>query len=326
MNDVAVFAPSPVLTVTVEDHPDGADIHLHAGGQGIWQARMLRALGTSVTMCAVFSGESGRVLHHLLDDEGFHVLAVHRDGRGGAYVHDRRGGVRIKIAETAGEPLSRHELDKLYGLTLRAGLDAGTTILSGPAGLNILSPDVYRRLAADLRTAGRRVIADLSGERLTAALKGGVTVVKVSDEELLADNRVPDTSEEQLIAAMHRLQREGAENVIVSRAGEYALLLAEDEVSEVHMPKLQIADTTGAGDSMTAGVAATLAGGGTIEEAVALGAAAGALNVTRHGLGTGEAEAIYKLRELVRIHPAETDSTGLTRLSPADLARRVREE
>ena len=92
------------------------------------------------------------------------------------------------------------------------------------------------------------------------------------------------------------------------------------------MPKMQTADTSGAGDSLTAGIAATLARGGTIEEAVALGAAAGALNVTRHGLGTGEAETVHKLRELVSIHPLESEQSGAARLSPAELARKTREQ
>lgn len=323
MHEVVVFAPSPVLTVTVEDHRGGADIHLHAGGQGVWQARMLLALGASVTMCSVFSGETGRVLRHLLDDEGIHVLAVERTGRGGAYVHDRRGGERIRIAETGGEPLSRHDLDTLYGLTLRAGVGAGTIVLSGPASDEAVPADVYRRLAADLRAAGGRVIADLAGARLTAALSGGVTVVKVSDEELLADGRVTGTSRDELIAAMYRLRTEGAANVIISRAEQPLLLLADGIVNEVQLPTLQITDTSGAGDSLTAGVAATLAAGGTIEEAVAMGAAAGALNVTRHGLGTGEAETVRTLRRLVRMHPVVPVQS--TRLSPDELARRVRE-
>ena len=318
-----MFAPSPVLTVTVEDHRGGADIHLHAGGQGVWQARMLLALGASVTMCSVFSGETGRVMRHLLDDEGIRVLAVERTGRGGAYVHDRRGGERIRIAETGGEPLSRHDLDTLYGMTLRAGLEAGTIILSGPASDEAVPADVYRRLAADLRAAGGRVIADLAGPRLTAALRGGVTVVKVSDQELLADGRVTDTSRDELIAAMYRLRGEGAGNVIITRAEQPLLLLADGVVNEVQLPTLQITDTSGAGDSLTAGVAATLASGGTIEEAVAMGAAAGALNVTRHGLGTGEAETVRTLRQLVRMHPVVPVQS--TRLSPEELARRVAE-
>ena len=42
---VVIFAPLPVLTVTVEDRSGEADIHVHAGGQGVWQSRMVSSLG-----------------------------------------------------------------------------------------------------------------------------------------------------------------------------------------------------------------------------------------------------------------------------------------
>ena len=58
---IAVFAPSVWLTVTVEQNVQGDDdIHLHAGGQGIWIARMLRQLGQEPVVCAPVGGESGR--------------------------------------------------------------------------------------------------------------------------------------------------------------------------------------------------------------------------------------------------------------------------
>lgn len=325
MGNVVVFAPSPVLTVTIEGHA-GIDVHVHAGGQGVWQARMLLALGTSVTMCSVLAGETGVVLRHLIEDEGIRMEALTGTGHNGAYIHDRRGGKRISIAETAGAPLSRHELDALYGSTLRAGMDAGTVILSGPVGEDTVPPDVYRRLASDLGTAGCRVIADLAGERLTAALAGGLSVIKVSHEELIADGRAATSQSADLVAAMHRLGAEGAASIIVTRGEHPSLLLADSEVSEVRMPALETVDSRGAGDSLTAGVAATLASGGTIKDAAALGAAAGALNVTRHGLGTGEAETVYKLRELVRIHPLESAALPDEQISPDQLARRVKEK
>jgi 1-phosphofructokinase len=325
MSEVVIFAPSPVLTVTVEDHPDGTDVHLHAGGQGVWQARMLLRLGVKVAMCCVLSGESGRVLRHLLADEGIRVVAVDRSGRGGAYIHDRRGGERVKIVETGGDPITRHDLDELYGQTLREGLDASLVILSGPTANNTLPPDVYRRLAADFRHGGRRVIVDLSGERLSAALAGGVTVAKVSDEELLADGRIQANRTDQVIAAMRRMNEEGAKVVIVSRAHDPLLLLADHSLSEITPPTLEAADSSGAGDSLTAGVAASLATGGSVLEATALGAAAGSLNVTRHGRGTGDAEAIAKLRKLVRVRTVGSEAEPAARLSPAELAMHIAE-
>lgn len=324
MTEVVIFAPSPVMTVTVEDHPDGPEVHLHAGGQGVWQARMLLRLGIEVAMVSVLTGESGRMLRHLLGDEGIRVVAVDRTGRGAAYVHDRREGERVKIVETGGEPISRHDLDELYGLMLREGLSADLVILSGPASEDALPADVYRRLAADLRTGGRRVIVDLAGERLTASLAGGVSLVKVSDEELLADGRIHETDTHHIVAAMKAMHSEGADTVVVTRNSEPLLLLVDEEVLDVRSPTMEVADTSGAGDSLTAGVAASLARGGAVRDAITLGAAAGALNVTRHGLGTGDAETIEKLRELVTVTPySATDPVEI--VTPTGLAAKAHE-
>ena len=248
MSEVVIFAPSPVLTVTVEDHPDGPDVHLHAGGQGVWQARMLLRMGAKVAMCCVLSGESGRMLRHLLDDEGIRVVAVERSGRGGAYIHDRRGGERVRLVEMGGDPITRHDLDELYGITLREGLDAGIVILSGPASDNALPSDVYRRLAADLRRGGRRVIVDLAGDRLTAALAGGVTVVKVSDDELLVDHRISTNTTDHVMTAMRAMNKEGASIVIVSRAHQSLLVLADQQLTR--LPRRPCRSPTPAGPAI----------------------------------------------------------------------------
>lgn len=58
---VVVFAPLPVLTVTVEDRSGADDIHVHAGGQGVWQSRMLSSLGVPVVLCSALGGETGDV-------------------------------------------------------------------------------------------------------------------------------------------------------------------------------------------------------------------------------------------------------------------------
>ncbi|MBO9577638.1 MAG: phosphofructokinase [Microbacteriaceae bacterium] len=311
MTDVTIFAPSPILTVTVEDHPAGDEIHVHAGGQGVWQARMLRRLGSTVTMCCVLSGETGAVLRHLLEDEGVTVDAIERAGRGAAYLHDRRSGERRSVAEEPGEPLGRHDLDELYGRVLRSALDSSVTILSGPADASALPPDTYRRLAADLRAAGTAVAADLAGERLVAAVDGGLRLLKVSDEELLADGllgtgRARSEGDERpevgaVAAAMRALRDRGAQTVIVTRSSEPLLLLDEQGLVEVAPPKLEAADPRGAGDSLFAGTVSGLARGESIRQAVTLGAAAGALNVTRHGLGSGDAEAVERLRRTVAV-------------------------
>ncbi len=304
---VMVFAPAPQLTVTIEQQGDHPELHVHPGGQGVWQARMIRSLGVGVTFCAAVGGEVGRVVEPLLAAEGVTLRLVQRESGTGWYVHDRRGGSREEIAEDPGTTLTRHELDELYGLALAEGLKAGTAVLSGPADPTVVSPEVYRRLASDLRSNGCRVIADLSGDHLEAVLDAGLDLVKVSHEELIAAERAADDSTEALTAALRGLRTDGAEAALVSRAGAGALALLDGTVYEVRMPKLSAADPRGAGDSMSAGTAAVLARGGSLPEAVRTGAAAGALNVTRHGLGTGQVDAIGVLAERVELHPVGTE-------------------
>ncbi len=315
-----VFAPAPLLTVTVEQPSDGVELHLHPGGQGVWQARMIAGLGCRVTLCVCIGGEIGMVLRKLLDEERVGLQVVVAQAGSGWYVHDRRTGQRTEVASHPGAPMDRHDIDELYNLALMEGLRAGVGILSGPAAGRVVPSDAYRRLAADLTANGVRVIADLSGEYLAAALAGGaefggIEFVKVGHEDLLKDGRVPDDSVEALVDAGRRIRVEGARSVLVSRAAEPALLLSGDRVVQVRVPRLQVTEHRGAGDSMTAGVAAVLArgdarggdargdAGGDLGEAVRTGAAAGALNVTRHGLGTGRAEAIHELVTRVRLEP-----------------------
>src|SRR5205807_4849222 len=99
-----VFAPDPLLTVTVEAGGDGDEIHLHAGGQGFWVAQMIANLGVAVSLCGPFGGESGRVVRTLVDQGGITVRAIRTVGSNGAYVHDRRGGERVTVAETPPDP------------------------------------------------------------------------------------------------------------------------------------------------------------------------------------------------------------------------------
>lgn len=299
-----VFTPAPQLTITIEQPADAVELHVHPGGQGIWQARMITSLDVSVTLCACVGGEVGRVLEPLIAAEGVTLRVVPRDtGGSGWYVHDRRDGDRVEIAEDPGQPLTRHELDELYGVALAEGLRADISVLSGPAQPEVVPADIYRRLAADLTNNGARVVADLSGDHLSAVLDGGVSFLKVSHEELLDDGRADDDSDQALVKAMRQLRDEGAESVIVSRADQPSLALLDGEAFVVEMPKLQAADPRGAGDSMTAGVTAVLAKGGDLHDAIRTGAAAGALNVTRHGLGSGRADAIAELIPRVQINP-----------------------
>jgi 1-phosphofructokinase len=303
---VCVFAPAPLLTVTIEQTPDeqhSDEVHLHAGGQGLWIARLVAELGVDVVLCGSFGGETGRVARNLIREEGVDVRGIETSGSNGAYIHDRRSGERVETASMPADALTRHELDELYGIALVEAFDATVTVLGGPSGSPVVPAATYRRLARDVRSHGGTIIADLSGDPLRCALEGGVDVLKVSEEELARDGRVEGAAIDALVDGMRELADHGARDVIVTRAAEPALALVDGDVFTVEPPRLEAADHRGAGDSLTAGVATTLARGGELIEGLRLGAAAGALNVTRRGLATGSRREIERLLPHVSIGP-----------------------
>lgn len=313
---LAVFGPAPILTITVESDSDGAaDIHLHAGGQGVWVARMAASLGAQVSLCCALGGESGRVLRALITAEGVEVEAVHSQVANGAYIHDRRSGERVEVATAPSAELGRHDVDELYGITLTNGLDADVTLLCGVQPERILDADIYRRLAHDLRSNGRTVIADLTGAPLAAALQGGVDILKLNQDELLAEKRAESADLADVLAGMQALNRAGADGVLLSRGRIPALVLQDEEPQaralELVGPEFDAADPIGAGDSMFAGLGVGLGSGAGRVEALRLAVAAGALNATRRGLGTGTRSEIERLSRHVSVRtPADHPATS----------------
>lgn len=213
---------------------------------------------------------------------------------------------RQVVGENPGSPLGRHDGDELYALALAEGLKASICVLSGAADPSLVPPDFYGRLGSDLQRNGTPIAADLTGDHLTAVLEAKPTFIKVSDEELHADELADKEDEKSIVKAARRLQDRGAETVVVSRGEKPAIALVGDDIYQVRIPELTVRDQTGAGDSMTAGVVAVLAQGGDMKEAIRTGAAAGTLNITQHGLGSGRADAIAELVKLVELEPLES--------------------
>ncbi|WP_027503767.1 MULTISPECIES: 1-phosphofructokinase family hexose kinase [unclassified Rhodococcus (in: high G+C Gram-positive bacteria)] len=299
-----VFAPSPLLTITLDAAPNGdTELHVHAGGQGHWIARMATNLGMDVTLTGAFGGESGGVLRDLIHREGITVRAVDIGDESGSYIHDRRDGDRTEVATIDPPHLARHALDDLYGITLESGASSDIVLLGGPHTESVVPADFYRRLTTDLRSLSKPVVADLSGPTATAALQGGLTVLKMSHEDLIEDGRAESEDPDALIEAMRSLHDEGADIVVLSRAADPALALVDGTVLEVVTPDLEQTDHHGAGDSMSAGIATGLARGMSIEEALALGGAAGTANVTRRGLGTGQLGLVETIMSTVEVRP-----------------------
>jgi 1-phosphofructokinase len=303
---VTVFDPFPVLTVTIEDREGHDEVHLHAGGQGLWVGRMAVSLGARVRLISAIGGEAGMVLDRLVANEGIVTCGVSTMGDSAVYVHDRRSGGREELAEVKPAALSRHELDALFEEALIESLDADAFVLAGPRPGVSLPDGTYHRLAADVGRIQERIVADLSGDTLLEAMSAGtVRVVKVSDEELVGAGLAEGDGRPALLAGITRLHELGGADVVVTRGAEPTLALLDGTLVEVEAPRFTPKDSRGGGDAITAALAVGLARGDALGDALRLGAAAGALNVTRRGLASVEPDHADRLSRRVGLRPID---------------------
>lgn len=301
---IPVLAPVMYLTVTIEVSASGVDeIHIHPGGQGFWIARMLKHLDERPLLCGPVGGEPGKVFLGLMGQFGMDVSPIEIAHRSPVVINDRRSGDRITIAMSPTVALERHEMDDIYGRILDRSLSAGFCVITGQAE-EIFPAAFYRRLGHDLSSGGVRVVADLHGPELFSFLEGGpIEVLKVSHEDLEADGLIEEgaSDETAFTGAIGELIRAGAQSVVLSRQHKSTFARFGDTWYEARTPALHPADHRGAGDSMTAGLAAAVRRGLGPEEALRLASAAGAANVTRHGLGSAHAELIPGLTGKVEV-------------------------
>ena len=297
---VAIFAPHPLLTVTLEQEGPGREqVHFHAGGQGVWVARMAACLGAEPVLCGFRGGESGELLSGLLGRLIDQLRLVSTVSASGCYVTDRRSGERQLLTRALSDPPSRHELDELFSITCAEAIADGWLVVTNPMPGEALPLEIYRDLISDARASGCRTLVDLSTPRLDSALRGEPDLVKLNDWELAEFVRGPVSEPSQLRAAAQRLCDQGARAVIVTRGELPGLVLAGERAWALTPPRLKRGFREGCGDAMMGALAATWAQGEDFERAVVVGAAAGAANFLRHGLGSASREVVEQLVESV---------------------------
>jgi 1-phosphofructokinase len=300
---VTIFGPHPILGITIERRgSDRDDIHVHRGGQGVWVARMAGEMGAYPILCGFCGGETGKLLRPLLEELPGESRLVETTVASGSWVIDRRSGEREMVAHAWSDPPTRHEIDDLFSVTTASALNSKVLVVCGPVPSDSLPEEIYGRLIKDVRAHGTRVIVDLSPPRLNSALEGEPDVVKADEWQLAElvgeDTRNPD----RFRKAAERAIELGAGTVVATRGGDPVLVLSRDgRAWEVVPPVFEEGAAEGSGDSMVGAVAAALARGMEFEDALRLGAAAGATNFLRHGLGTGSRAVVEDLVQRVEM-------------------------
>jgi 1-phosphofructokinase len=297
---VTVFAPNPLLQITIEDRGGADDVHVHAGGQGVWVARTAGELGAEPILCGFVGGEPGELLRPLLERLPGERRLIETASPTGSSVADRRDGTRRVLASAWSEAPTRHELDDLFSATLAAALKGGALAVCNPWPGDSLPLEVYANLVADARANGVPVLVDLSTPRLDSALEGRPDVVKVNDWELAEWIRGP-VDGPRLRAAAELLLERGARAAVITRGPEPALAVQGDRAWTIVPPSLERGFREGCGDSMLGAMAASTAAGDGFERSLVLGAAAGAACFLRHGLGSPRRPEIEELAGRVEL-------------------------
>lgn len=304
LSRIAIFGPSPLLNVTIEDRGGGvSDIHFHPAGQGVWVARTAGEVGAHPILCGFLGGEPGSLLQPLLEALPGDCRLIKTAGPSGCSVVDRRDGTRRLIASAWANAPSRHELDDLFSSTCAAALSSSALVVCNPWPGDLLPLEVYSNLVSDARANGIPVLVDLSSPRLDSALEGRPDLVKINDWELAQYVSGP-VDGPRLRAAAERLLADGAGAAVITRGGEPSLAVTAERAWEIAPPRLERGFREGCGDSMMGAMAAARASGAGLEDMLVAGTAAGAACFLRHGLGSARRATIEELADRVELREA----------------------
>lgn len=260
------------------------------GGKGINVSLVLNELGVKSRALGFVAGFTGAAIEDSLREKGIDTDFVHLE-------HGfSRINVKIKSgSETElngkGPDIDGKSLNELYQ-KFDALSDGDTLVLAGSVPKSVPS-DIYGTILRHLNGKNIRTVVDAAGGLLLNVLEYEPFLVKPNAHELGEMFGVSLKTREDIIRYAERLKEMGARNVLVSMAGDGALLLDESGTPRFcGACKGQVKNSVGAGDSMVAGFIAGMESGD-FEYALKLGTAAG--GATAFSLGLAEREEIYRL-------------------------------
>ena len=262
------------------------------GGKGINVSGVLAQLGVESVALGFIAGETGAWLERGLTAQGLHT----------DFIWLKNGMTRINVKIKAGQETELNgagpNIPESAMQALETKLDAlqkdDMLILAGSIP-SCLPQSTYERLLARLQGRGVRAVVDATQDLLLKVLPYKPFLIKPNNHELSEIVGHELTTDDEIVAAAAGLQAQGARNVLVSMAGDGALLLDENgAVHRIGCPKGKVVNSVGAGDSMVAGFVAGYLRTGNYRYALRLGTACGSATAFSVGLATKE-----KINELL---------------------------
>ena len=175
--------------------------------------------------------------------------------------------------------------DELLAAAKKAVETSDVMVLSD-YGKGVLRGGTAMSLIALARAAGKPVIVDPKGSDFS--IYAGATIVTPNRDELEAAARLPTgTDDEVVIAARRLIADHGIDMVLATRSAD-GLTLVRASGDPVHLgaEAREVFDVSGAGDTVIAALAVSLAAGGSLEDAAALANVAAGIVVGKVGTAT----------------------------------------
>ena len=258
---------------------------MYFGGKGINVSIVLRELGIESKALGFTAGFTGEAIEKGLADMGINTDFVRLDNG------NSRINVKIKSAEETELNGQGPDIDDKAIAALFEKLDSlsdGDSLILAGSIPSSLPSDIYERILERLSGKNIRVVVDATKDLLLNVLKYKPFLIKPNNHELGEMFGVELKKDEEIEKYARKLREMGAVNVLISMAGDGAMLI--DEFGKTHrcgVCKGTVKNSVGAGDSMVAGFTAGSLNGD-YEYALKLGTAAGGATAFSDGLATKE--------------------------------------
>ena len=272
--------------------------NIYPGGKGNNVSVILSNLGHKSRALGFVAGFTGKKLEEMLNDFGCYT----------DFIRLEHGMTRINMKINAGEEteingqgpaITEEAIRKLYE-KLDQLEEEDILVLAGSIP-NTLPSDMYERIMERLQTKKIRIVVDATKDLLLNVLKYRPFLIKPNNHELGEMFGTTLSTEEEIIEYAGKLQEQGARNVLISMAGDGAILLTEiGDICRGLPPKGRVRISVGAGDSMVAGFLTGYLNTGSYEKAFRLGIVTGSATAFLYWLA--DRDDIVKLLD----EPAET--------------------
>lgn len=254
------------------------------GGKGINVSIVLGNLGHPSRALGFSAGVTGAALEKLLADTGVDADLVHVKA-GFTRINAKIKAVEETELNGQGPRIAPEDVDALFSKLDVLGQD-DTLVISGSVP-NTLPSDMYEQVMERLTGRGVRIVVDAERDLLTRVLPYRPFLVKPNNHELGDIFGVTLKTRDEVVPYALRMQEMGAQNVLVSMAGEGGVLVAADgQVYQSPAAKGTVVNSVGAGDSCVAGFLAGLMETGSYQTAFQMGLAAGSASAFSDHLAT----------------------------------------